>query len=326
MRTGAAISTLLGHLHETTSLKHYVHTLGVGLYAYQLGLKDIPLQTAFANRIGSRANLYRRAKPKLGEKADSTRCVRNLRNYIEELAERRHKRREGAGSRKLLVSAIPKRVFKSSKESHFDEKELLRAQVLMTFFEAVHNYFEAGDADAPENVDLLRESLKAIAAVHSGKRGSGKLRHPMPVRGRDGTPLPAMVLPGVALHHAQALLIWLERLRTQWPDDYFWLINKWLYASEALEGSMRLDGAGEIERVQNINTSVGIKLEVREVAVAKNRNRLDRPPRSRFQIRFHPMSYGEAEVKPPYAKRGAGAVRWVMTWIAATDIATRMSS
>ena len=54
-----AISALLGHLHPSTTVRHYTHTFCIMLYAYNLGLKRISLEAAFAGRVGSRATLFR---------------------------------------------------------------------------------------------------------------------------------------------------------------------------------------------------------------------------------------------------------------------------
>lgn len=62
-----AQAALLGHLHETSTLEHYIHTLGIALYADALSPPRIPRHTAFQHRASSRATLFRRNKEAEGE-------------------------------------------------------------------------------------------------------------------------------------------------------------------------------------------------------------------------------------------------------------------
>jgi hypothetical protein len=54
-----AISRVLGHLHESTTLKHYVHILFLATYAYSMQQQQPNLHTAFFKRVMSRSNLFR---------------------------------------------------------------------------------------------------------------------------------------------------------------------------------------------------------------------------------------------------------------------------
>lgn len=54
-----AISRVLGHLHESTTLKHYIHILFLATYAYSMQQQQPNLHTAFFNRVMSRSNLFR---------------------------------------------------------------------------------------------------------------------------------------------------------------------------------------------------------------------------------------------------------------------------
>lgn len=318
-----AIAALLGHMHETTTLKHYVHTLGIALYAYQLGLPEIPLQTAFANRVGSRASLYRRAK----QQQPSAQLARDLRDYIESLAQQRRvqrglKERLVRSARKAAPQAAPSGG-EHTAASTGNGRQIGDSRV--DAFEALHRYFSTEDGRKPDAADNIRESLQAIAQIPSGKRGRSKPRHPMPCETRGGLRLPAMVNPGVAVAHAEQLLIWMGRLKVEQPQDYMWILNKWLYASDVLEGSMRIDGPREVARVRKISVDPGMELEIRETAIASSRRKAGAQPGYRLRIRFLMVSGGGA-ASPGYAGRASGAIRWALTWLVACEGVSKTQS
>lgn len=300
-----AISALLGHLHETTTLRHYIHTLGIGLYAYHLGLPEIPFQTAFASRISSRATLYRIAQRIRDDKVRS----RTLRDDLEMRVQMRCD--EPEVGREL--------VFRDETRLRFDivnpedSKALLEAQSRFDLIERIDRYLWTGEGIAPEGIDVFRNSLQTIAAIPSGKKGSKLPRHPMPRIGIDGTSLPEMPLPGVAVRNATILLGWLQRLEVEHLADYRWLIHKWLHASDVQEGAMRLDDLEEVSRVEGIYVDPGISMEIWESPVAKGRKK-SCAPLFRFRIRFPISGDGAGEAGPRQSGRASSAVRWALTW------------
>src|SRR5690606_30856972 len=54
-----AIIQVLGHLHESTTLKHYIHILFLATYAYSMQQQQPNLHTAFFKRVMSRSTLFR---------------------------------------------------------------------------------------------------------------------------------------------------------------------------------------------------------------------------------------------------------------------------
>ncbi|TAN03313.1 MAG: hypothetical protein EPN36_13180 [Rhodanobacteraceae bacterium] len=315
-----AVSAMLGHLHETTTLDHYIHVLCVALHAHQLALPVIPLHVAFEKRIGSRATLHRRAKAcrdKGGADAD---VARALRDELESLAAQEQKKStEGSGKLPLVVFAAPRvndvEIVGGSDASRSDVDKL------MTRFEAVHRHLAEESGDAPSDLDQMKTALREIAAIPTGKRGSALRRHPMPERGKDGTPLPAMVAAGSADSHAARLIAWLLRLGSEKPDDYRWLLDKWLYTSDAREGSMRLDGDDDVKRVRGFDPGPRVELDVRAVAVSAKRKRKEQKLNYRLRIRFPDLGRAADDSAAMFGQRQAGAVRWAMTWMAARQLA-----
>src|SRR5690606_32024656 len=48
-----------GHLHESTTLKHYIHILFLATYAYSMQQQQPNLHTAFFKRAMRRSNIFR---------------------------------------------------------------------------------------------------------------------------------------------------------------------------------------------------------------------------------------------------------------------------
>ncbi len=155
-----------------------------------------------------------------------------------------------------------------------------------------------------------------LAAITSGKVGVVAGRHPLPLAGFDGTPLPAPLLAGLPVRHAAALIGWLIRLHRDHRSDFDWLMERWLYASSATSGAMRLTRQGDHERALSLTRDQGVRIEITAIHQRKSRVRPDRKARYQMTIKL-----GSDEVIGPHdeeQKRGgwrsAGAVRWVMTW------------
>ncbi|WP_152551665.1 tyrosine-type recombinase/integrase [Polycyclovorans algicola] len=305
-----AISAMLGHLHETTTLRHYTHTLCVGLHAYLLGLPSIPLHIAFAQRINSRATLARYFSD---ARTKGLCAVRHLRDRLEESAQEQYTSPTGVKGGQTLVwrdeSPLILRTIVTGDPNGAGSAEALIAQ-----FEAAHTHLMEGKGEPPADIDSIRNALHAIASIRSGKKGSTLPRHPMPLSDPAGTPLPVMIVAGVPVRHAQVLLLWLLQLKADRPEDYRWLIEKWLYYSDAQEGSMRLDGEADLERLKAMPHDAGIALETRQVSVAKSRKGVASQPRYRLRIRFPVECDTDGVREAEHGRRAAGAIRWAMTW------------
>lgn len=319
-----AISLLLGHLHPTTTLKHYLHTLCIALYAYQRELPAIPLQVAFAARVPSRATLYRRA----GQKSNAAQVAGRVRDFIEALAQEQHRTTQAKGSLLIVAKsrasgAVPE-AMQGARSARKNEPFAwaLRVEDL----EAWHRYFATGEGSTPVRAVAMRAALRAIGRIPSGKRGSTLPRHSLPVRGQGGLRLPLMVRPGLAVAHAEQLLGWLARVERDDPQGYDWLLDKWLYASDVLEGSMRLNGEKDVDRTRALPVTQGIDLAVHCGRLSRKRRAAGARPHPRLRIRFTQAPDDQATSDSAEKEnrgnrrcewRGSGAVRWVLTWLAA---------
>lgn len=329
-----ATAMLLGHLHPTTTLKHYLHTLCLALYAYQLGQEPIPLHRAFGNRVKSRATLYRYAKRASGP-AEAARAVLGR---IEADAEGWHR---GPKHRSPLVVSMlptPRRDIESAPTGD-EERASQRTSKAMPEHASVpdwtvaeleewQRHFATGKGAPPNDAEAMLAALQAIATIPSGKRGSCTPRHPLPTHGKRGLRLPAMIRSAAEVGCAQQLLDWLAELRATRPEDYAWLLDKWLYASEAQEGLMRL-GSSDVERARSLPRTMGVLPEIRAGHISARRINSGATAGMRLRIQLE-RNGADSEPEPAdpscgesssnqsqYAGRTTRAIRWAFTWLAA---------
>lgn len=311
-----AISALLGHLHETTTLHHYVHTLGIAMHAHALAQPPISLARAFHRRLSMGSSLYRHQQELevLGHSPQVQ--TYRLRAKIEAHEERAHRRSIPVPRRTpLLRSSLP-----LDKRPVILQGSPLQDAViqLLDRWESLQKGFFHGTGSSPEVSLELRSRLRDLAAIGSGKVGSKRPRHPMPLLGDDGTPLPQPLLPGLPVKYAAALIAWLLRLHRDHFSDFEWLIDRWLHASHSISGAMRLSRPGDLERARGLSLDEAVRIEISTIHQTKSRARIDPKPRYQMTIKLG----AKAGVNPRGSGgkkegwRSAGAVRWVMTWAA----------
>ena len=158
-------------------------------------------------------------------------------------------------------------------------------------------------------MDATKAGLAGLAAVPTGKRGSAARRHPMEEQG-DGVFLPPRIAAGTATQAAVDLCDWLEALRCDHGEDFAWLLDKWVYSSESERGRMRLDGDEEVTRAERLQAHQAIEIS------------LDRPPQSKKRKPKKSQSTRRMRIRCLDKKgkpitRDTGAVRWVMSHVAA---------
>lgn len=159
----------------------------------------------------------------------------------------------------------------------------------------------------------IESALREIGKIPSGKRGSGAIRHPLCVRQSSGVPLPPYLVAGQAAYNAEALTRWLDQLRRTREDAFCWLVKKWLYATDAQQGLMRLDDHAEEVLAAGLGNGSSVIVKVEETPVAWGRQRRANPKR---RARILVDGTDRQAVS-----RSAGPVRWVMTWVCALHLA-----
>lgn len=317
-----AQAAMLGHLHETSTLGYYIHTLGIALYADSLSLPRIPLHIAFQHRASSRATLFRRNKKAEEEEWTPERTDRSLRDVIEQSAIRQ----ASLGSSLLARASNPRSpvVWGATCSPEADvwigKMECWTNRLLGTDGQ------ESG-ASMDDGLSDVRRALHCLASIPSGKRGSGLSRHILLARAADGTPL--MEMPGwMELMRAAVLMTWLLERKELEPDNYAWLLHKWAKTSAREDGSMRLDGDEDMERAKLIGATMddAMTLVVEPVALSRARAARSRHLRQgkerqyRMRIRFTRPGEdmgdeeGDSSRNPKPSQRGLQAVRWTLSW------------
>jgi hypothetical protein len=118
--------------------------------------------------------------------------------------------------------------------------------------------------------------------------------------------MPERLLPGQSADNAVTLCDRLEALRTSSTQDFDWLIDKWLSATESEQGLIRLDYDDEVYRIRRLATRRGVSVQIETLPVA--RSRCD----GKSQLVRARILCVDAEGR--VIKRSAGPVRWVMSW------------
>lgn len=316
-----AISMLLGHIHPTTTLRHYVHGLGLALHAAMLrNVEDPNLARSLRWRFSSRPTVDRIVAKVEGEPSTSVNSAGRtfaLRDAIEAWAQK-------LDSSVTLVDvderelALPELMI--SPDEDLGDPDHLSLSRLDSLHRAMKH-----DVQWPANEPIARErileSLEQLACIPTGKRGSASRRHPLPEKSHEGLPLPALLAAGDAVANAAVLVNWLETLRKRDPSPFRWLLDRWRHATTG-DGLIGL-ASEDIARLHRLRAHLprGLELKLEYAAIAANRRSVRTKvsePRVKPRVRIL-FPRGE---RP--SQRSAGPVRWVMTWVCVIDSALNM--
>ncbi len=314
------VAALLGHLHETTTLHHYIHSLGIALYAHQRLRPAIPMPGAFRHRLPIGSTLYRYQQEFESRGLSPEAMDRHLRNRIEERLQKNWGTSSANSSPKKVIRRITRPIRLASSITEISPFAL-EAHRLFEHFESLQTYVTSGEGTKPEGFDEVSMALRQLALIRTGKRGSTEPRHALPFLGFDGTPLPQPLLAGLPVFYALSLIEWLLRLRSERQRDYQWLIDKWINASHARTGAMRLSKPGDLERARALAGGSGIEVVIAAIPETASRVRAGRDRHFQMTLTCRPPSESREAGEPKPGRRSAGAVRWVMTWVVTSSSA-----
>ena len=316
-----AIAALLGHSHPLTTLRHYIHTVGIAFYAHLLGQPVPDLMRAFERRLGSprtmqrRIQAWREATKDMDAATAESFLHQNLRAEAETLCP------EGVHfdePMRVEAPAGPVDEQRNPEPPAHDPQALSYERFAK--LEAVLRD-EAPD-DTGLDLDLIEQALARIYEIPTGKRGSKEKRHPCDRA--NGRRLPHRLTAKSPTQSAAALCRWIEHLRTRDPDLLAWLLDRWLFASEKEFGRIRLDDHDRA-RWQQLPTSPDVTPVIEE----KTFQRKLETRRSGRTQRFGRICC--KDVAGNFIRRDVLAVRWVMTWTcvlleSARDVLARVGS
>lgn len=205
-----AISRVLGHLHESTTLKHYIHILFLATYAYSMQQQQPNLHTAFFNRVMSRSNLFRHFQAINQQNGNLN---YELRDTIEKYVLKKRQ------SQRWVIYAQKR----GNSTSKVIKHELFQK------IEDIERYLISGQGQPQLDIESWKKALITMSNIPSGKRGSNIGRHPLLTQGKLAR-LPEL-LRAVDFNSAQEILERFDYLERNQSDAYNWLIKKWLYES-----------------------------------------------------------------------------------------------
>ncbi len=302
-----AIAALLGHSHPLTTLRHYIHTVGIAFYAHLLGRAVPDLMRAFERRLGSPRTMQRRIQA--WREATTDMDAATAEAFVQQ-----HLRAEAEAlcpeavhvEEQMRVDAPAGPVDEQrNPEPPAHDPQALSYERFAKLEAALRG--EAPD-DTGLDLDLIEQALARIYEIPTGKRGSKEKRHPCDrVLGR---PLPHRLAAKSPTQSAAALCRWIEHLRTREPDLLGWLLDRWLFASEKEFGRIRLDDHDRA-RCQQLPTSPDVT-PVTEERTFKRKSEARRSDRTQLFCRIRCRD-DDGEFIP----RDVQAVRWVMTWTSA---------
>ena len=300
-----AIAALLGHSHPLTTLRHYIHTLGIAFYAHLSELPAPDLMRAFEQRLGAsrtmrrRAQMWREAIEGMGSAAANAFVHQRLLDEAEALCPGVVHAEEQARTAAPMSDQEPP-------ETPIYDPQAISYQRLAQVEEIMRG-------EAPNDIGLdvgqVWTALAAIYEIQTGKRGSCKKRHPV-YAVLDGRRLPHRLPARSPTRAAAGLCLWLERLRTDHRELFHWLVDRWLHTSENEFGRMRLDAEDRARWEQLVDTfSVAPLPESKQFKRKPDSNRADRVQQW-WRIRHRNPEGG-------FNHRDVSAMRWVLTWTCA---------
>lgn len=306
-----ALAALVGHSHPTTTIRHYVHILGIALRGALEQGDFLDLARSFENRMGGKSTYQRWVtQAHAGLPLDSDPDVRR-RAVNRALRDRIEDRFAGSG---IDRDETPHTV-EPPDDPSVDAISLARLEQVDQSLRDGHPRLN------PEIVEAYREGLQWLAGVTSGKRGweSTHLRHPLEEGERQpGIWLPRRLAGGTAAVAADVLCRWLERVRTTRPDDFAWLLAKWTGASEHERGRLRLDDADDVNRAVALETPGQVTMWIEGAIIANARTRLSTKELSRLRVKC--LNRNGHRIN-----RDILASRWVLSYVVAYDHVKRHS-
>ncbi|RJL69686.1 tyrosine-type recombinase/integrase [Acinetobacter radioresistens] len=219
-----AISRVLGHLHESTTLKHYIHILFLATYAYSMQQQQPNLHTAFSYRVMSRSNLFRHFKA-INQQNGNLKY--ELRDTIE----------------KYVLKKIESQRWVIYAQKRGNSTGKVIKHELFQKIEDIERYLISGQGQPQLDIESWKRALITMSNIPSGKRGSNIGRHPFLTQGKLAR-LPEL-LRAVDFNSAQEILERFDYLEQNQSETYNWLIKKWLYESNVTKVLMHFTAEDE---------------------------------------------------------------------------------
>lgn len=301
-----AVSALMGHSHPTTTLRYYIHTVGIAQLAYLHTLPNIELDRAFEYRIKSPATMRRRQQEwrqctdELSQSDRNAHIFAALKGTVDADVEQLDKEFDG---------------FRQVKDISEEVLEEASCEIYFERFERLHSVLLGQDPnEGNEDLDAVGVGLKELSKTPTAKRGSDVARHPLVTI--DGVLLPKP-LPARSPTVAAAIFCdYLEQLRIADGPQLQWLIEIWRSNAQAKVVRVRLT-CEQTELWESLPETESVKPYVESVAPERvNKNKKGKAHLEHYG-RFHVLDERNKSLS-----RASGSVRWVMTWLCVTRVSS----
>lgn len=299
-----AVSAMVGHSHPTTTIRHYVHVLGIALYGALRKTDTLDISRSFENRISGKSTVQRWAMQARASLKDEGNAESQRRAINRAMRDRIEQRFHGKG---IDYDETPR--------SEADTENAASDVISLARLEQVDQSLRDGQSRlAQDEIDAYAEGLRWLASVRTGKKGKrhSDMRRHFLQEVRAGVWLPRPLAAGSATDAAAVLCMWLERLRETRREDFSWFLEKWVHASENERGRIRLNDASEVDRASSLADPKQIDIRISGAIVPNERLRLTTKPIPRMRIKCRDQT-------GRIINRDTRATRWVLSYVAAYE-------
>lgn len=276
-----ALSTLLGHGHPLTTVKHYVHAAFIAHYGYLLTREPIDLSKTFTYRHKSKTTMYEYRKDWL---------------KIEDI-QMRNKLITAELEKKYSGLVVLKYIGEEETQKFLDENERFN---FIEMIQEVDKKMRAPDAFNLEGFTKksITSRFREVECIQSAKKGLKQTKHQLePVR-HGRVPIPFE--PKLGQAEARMVLTWLEHLRHADPEGLNWFLNLWLKRVKPGCGSVRTTSDEERDKLESIEVENMVRFKV-----------IDQKPKQAKTSRYVKLEIADDNEKSPHLVAGS---RWAILW------------
>lgn len=300
-----AVSAMLGHGHTTTTLRHYVHTIGIAFYALLRKVCSVDITMAFVHRHASPSTIHRWAVEACKDVDPGREGIGSINRKFRQRLEASLVAGLDIDERKADTPIAPPIVEEISSD---DQSITYKRLELMD-----REFRGEGAATRDPWADCARIGFALLEKIPSGKRNSRMPRHPL-VKGPADQWVPERLPAKSATRIAVDLGDWLEALRKGRPEHLDWLLDRWTYGSHRNRGEMHLKDDLDLAIARALRTKDGIDLQIEHARISKARQKSGK--QGAWQLRIRCKGKGPSD-------HDTAAVRWTLSWLAAIKLGRR---
>lgn len=308
------LSLLVGHSHPTTTIRHYVHTLGVALHGLLEKVDTLDATRSFEQRLAGKSTVQRWVT-QIRRGLDVALPAEIRRKRVNRMLRERIEAR--FGWRGIDRDETPSASLASGRRA---DPALDPGILTLDTLEQIDCLLRDRDAWVGNAAaEACRKGLAWLASLPTGKKGrEATIQRHVLYEVRSGSWLPRRLEPGEGADAADALCAWLVWLRERRNEDYQWLLDKWAHASERERNRILLRDNAEVARAASIADDRWVALRLDYAIVPADRARMTTKEVPRLRIKCRAP---DGDI----LTRDTITIRWVMSYAVAYEHARIVS-